>query len=54
METDLTYYIFEGLLRGRADGSLVHISALSGGEGGSTRNRPTDGVNNPYMKDSRL
>jgi hypothetical protein len=50
MESNLTYYIFEGVLTGFANGSLIHISALSGGGGGSTKNRPSESVNNPYME----
>lgn len=50
MRTNLSYYIFEGLLTGFANGNLVHISALSGGGGGSTRHRASDAVNNPYME----
>lgn len=52
MRTNLSYYIFEGLLTGFANGNLVHISALSGGGGGSTRHRASDAVNNPYMASS--
>ncbi len=50
METNLTYYIFEGILTGFASNRFVHISALSGGAGGSTRGRTSDAVNNPYME----
>lgn len=50
METNLTYCIFEGVLTGFANGTLIHISALSGGGGGSTRNHPSGAVNNPYME----
>lgn len=34
----LTYYIFEGILVGRAGGSNFHLLALSGGGGGSKVN----------------
>ena len=34
----LTYYIFEGVLVGRAGGSTFHLLALSGGGGGSKVN----------------
>ena len=50
MTTELTYYIFEGVLTGRADGKFIHILALSGGGGGSTRNTSTDATNNPYAE----
>jgi hypothetical protein len=45
----LTYYIFEGVLVGMADSRFVHISALSGGGGGSTKNPTSDSANNPYL-----
>lgn len=48
MATELTYYITEGLLAGYANGGLIHISALTGGGGGSTRRQPTSWGNNPY------
>ena len=44
----LTYYIFEGILIGSAGGKHFHISALSGGAGGSTKLQPAASVNNPY------
>jgi len=46
----LTYYIFEGVLVGVAGGEVMHIFALSGGGGGSKRNKPTAATNNPYME----
>lgn len=48
--SDLTYYIYEGLLTGYSNGHMVHIMALSGGGGGSTRNKTVASVNNPYME----
>jgi hypothetical protein len=49
----LTYYIFEGVLAGNADGKFFHIFALSGGGGGSKSTKKgwvkNDVVNNPYM-----
>ncbi len=48
MAANLTYYIFEGLLVGTANERFVHIAALSGGGGGSTRNRTDGKANNPY------
>lgn len=45
----LTYYIFEGTLAGVVNGTNFAIAALSGGGGGSTKNRPQDSTNNPYM-----
>jgi len=48
--TNLTYYVFEGLLVGFTGGELVHIPALSGGRVGTTaKGAQTDAVNNPYM-----
>jgi hypothetical protein len=32
---------------------VIHLTALSGGGGGSTRHRSTDSVNNPYMEGRR-
>ena len=40
---NLTYYIYEGVLVGRAGGSQFHMLALSGGGSGSTRNAPNFG-----------
>ena len=45
----LTYYIFEGVLVGFIGTELIHLSAWSGGAGGSNKNRPDDSANNPYM-----
>jgi hypothetical protein len=45
----LTYYIFEGVLVGIADSKLIHLSAYSGGGGGSTKNPTTESANNPYL-----
>jgi len=50
MPAYLTYYIWEGLLTGVINGRLFHMSALSGGAGGSTQRRTTDAANNPYME----
>lgn len=48
MATGLTYYLFEGILTGFAAEQLIHVSALSGGGGGSTKAQPTSNTNNPY------
>jgi hypothetical protein len=50
MPANLTYYIWEGNLTGIANGKMFAMSALSGGGGGSTKNRPSDAANNPYME----
>src|SRR5947209_1453429 len=50
MGANLTYSIFEGVLTGLVDGKMFHISALSGGAGGSTAHRADASVNNPYME----
>ena len=50
MGANLTYYIREGLLVGVSGRRMFHISALSGGGGGSTQNPGTDTINNPYME----
>lgn len=47
---DLTYYIVEGVLTGIVRGKMVHLLALSGGGGGSTKNRSAFAMNNPYME----
>lgn len=47
---NLTYLIFEGLLTGTAGDQFVHLTALSGGGGGSTKHRTSAAVNNPYME----
>ena len=49
-QASLVYYIFEGLLVGFIGTKLVHVAAMSGGAGGSTKHRPTDVANNPYME----
>src|SRR5262245_46940933 len=48
MATELTYYLYEGLLTGFAAGYFIHVAALSGGGGGSTRTPSTLITNNPY------
>jgi hypothetical protein len=45
----LTYYIFEGTLAGFIGEEMIHLSAWSGGAGGSTRHDTDGSVNNPYM-----
>jgi hypothetical protein len=45
----LTYYIFEGVLVGILDSRFVHLTAHSGGGGGSTKNLTTESANNPYL-----
>jgi len=50
MSAYLTYYIFEGVLTGFTAGRTIHMIALSGGRGGTTkRAAETSAVNNPYM-----
>jgi hypothetical protein len=49
LTTDLTYYIFEGVLTGFVEGKWFHMSALSGGAGGSTKAEPSSSANNPYL-----
>lgn len=49
MGASLTYYIWEGLLVGTANGTFIHLPAVCGGGGGSTANAPTEKANNPYM-----
>jgi hypothetical protein len=44
--TELTYYIFEGLLVGQANDKFLHIFAGSGGGSGSTTNKPVGWVAN--------
>jgi hypothetical protein len=46
--SNLTFYIWEGLLVGLLAGNPFEMSALSGGGGGSTKSAPADTVNNPY------
>jgi hypothetical protein len=45
----LTYYIFEGVLVGIVDSNPVHLTAYSGGGGGSTKNPSSESANNPYL-----
>lgn len=45
----LTYYIFDGILAGTVNGTGFTMPALTGGGGGSTKNRPDTPTNNPYM-----
>ena len=45
----LTYYIFEGLLGGFIGSDQIQLTAWSGGAGGSTKHRPNESANNPYM-----
>lgn len=45
----LTYYIFEGVLVGFIGTQMIHLSAWSGGAGGSTKNDTDSSANNPYM-----
>ena len=49
-DAQLTYYIFEGTLTGYAGKQTFHMSALSGGGGGTTKGGQTSAVNNPYME----
>ena len=48
MSTELTYYIYEGILTGFAAGGFIHVLAYSGGGGGSTKTAATFVTNNPY------
>jgi hypothetical protein len=50
MSADLTYSIFEGVLTGSVAGKRFHLTAYSGGGGGSTANRTDPSMNNPYME----
>jgi hypothetical protein len=47
--SELTYYVFEGVLAGILNGTSVSISAVSGGGGGSKVHPPNAAMNNPYM-----
>src|SRR5215475_6231569 len=47
---DLTYYIFEGVLTGFVGAQRFHMTALSGGGGGSTRVSLASSTNNPYQE----
>ena len=49
LDTQLTYYLFEGILVGNVGERRFHIPALSGGGGGSTKSPAADSTNNPYM-----
>lgn len=44
----LTYYIFEGILVGFANGKQIYLAAYSGGAGGSKVSTATEIANNPY------
>lgn len=50
MKAALTYYLFEGILTGLAADRVFHLTALSGGGGGTTRSKPTAATNNPYAE----
>lgn len=50
MSASLTYYIWEGVLTGIADGHMVNLRALSGGGGGSTQHGGNSDTNNPYSQ----
>jgi hypothetical protein len=45
----LTYYLWEGVLVGTANGAFFQVFASSGGGGGSTLRKTTSAANNPYM-----
>jgi hypothetical protein len=45
----LTYYIFEGVLVEFVGTDLIHMTAWSGGAGGSTKNSTDNSANKPYM-----
>jgi len=47
--SELTYYVFEGVLAGTLNGQTISISAVSGGGGGSKTKAPNETMNNPYM-----
>jgi hypothetical protein len=47
MSANLTYSIVERLLTGTANGRGIHLSAVSGGGGGSTRHGENSDTNNP-------
>lgn len=49
VKANLTYYIFEGVLVGIVNGSLIQVWALTGGGGGSTNTRRTGIQTIPYM-----
>jgi hypothetical protein len=50
MPANLTYYIFEGVLTGTANGHMINITALSGGGGGSKEHGGNSDTNNPYSQ----
>ena len=50
MPANLTYYIFEGVLTGTANGHMINITALSGGGGGSREHGGNSDTNNPYSQ----
>jgi hypothetical protein len=50
MSASLTYYLFEGVLTGLASGHMIHVSALSGGGGGSTQHAGNADTNDPYAQ----
>ena len=60
--TQLTYYLFEGILTGEANGRFVHISAHSGGGSGRAPGRtphPAHGddrhaMNSPYHTGQKM
>ena len=47
MSANLTFYITEGLLTGLAAGHMIHIRAVSGGGGGSTKHGGNADTDNP-------
>jgi len=47
---NLTFSIVEGLLAGTIGRRMFHMTAVSGGGAGSTRNQPATSANNPYME----
>jgi len=50
MPANLTYYIFEGVLTGTANGHMINLTALSGGGGGSREHGGNSDTNNPYSQ----
>jgi hypothetical protein len=55
-KANLTYYLFEGVLAGTVAGKPLHMLALSGGGGATTRKSGPSApalVNNPYMTAQR-
>ncbi len=47
MSASLTFYISEGLLTGLAAGHMIHLRAMSGGGGGSTKHGGDADTDNP-------